>query len=302
MLTPEQVVDGINRRFGRHAGARALHAKGTVFSGTFTATPEAGRLTRAAHMQGQPVDVTVRYSNGSGEPDSRDFEPDVRGMATTFQLPGGDRTDISAQTVPHFSVPTVDAFVELVQATEPSPRALYRFPLLLAKNPKALVTLRKNASGLKPPTSFATRPYYAIHAFKWVDADGGERYVRYRWVPESEEKPLGIREARKRGPEYLFDDLRERLGGGVIRFTLELQIAAEGDAVDDPTSNWPSDRERVNAGALEVTGVADETDSSSGFVFDPMRLTDGIEPSDDPILNFRPRAYSVSAGRRMDQN
>jgi len=33
-------------------------------------------------------------------------------------------------------------------------------------------------------------------------------------------------------------------------------------------------------------------------LFDPMRLTDGIEPSDDPVLRFRPRAYSVSVERR----
>jgi catalase len=297
MLTPEQVVDGINRRFGRHAGARALHAKGTVCTGTFTASADAKRLTRAAHMQGEPVEVSVRYSNGSGEPDSRDYDPDVRGMATTFHLAGGERTDISAQTVPHFSVPTVDAFVELVQATEPSPRALYRFPVLLAKNPKALLTLHKNAPGLKPPTSFATRPYYAIHAFKWIDPDGGERYVRYRWVPEAEEKGLGVREAKRRGRDYLQEELRERLERRPIRFDLEVQIAREGDAIDDPTSAWPSERERVIAGTVEVTGFADA--DRAGFVFDPMRLTDGIEPSGDPILNFRPRAYAVSAERRM---
>jgi hypothetical protein len=29
-----------------------------------------------------------------------------------------------------------------------------------------------------------------------------------------------------------------------------------------------------------------------------MRLTDGIEPSDDRILNYRPGPYSVSAERR----
>ncbi len=33
-------------------------------------------------------------------------------------------------------------------------------------------------------------------------------------------------------------------------------------------------------------------------VFDPLRLCDGIEPSDDPILHFRRRAYDVSARRR----
>jgi catalase len=34
-------------------------------------------------------------------------------------------------------------------------------------------------------------------------------------------------------------------------------------------------------------------------VFDPMRLPAGIAPSDDPILHARPRAYSVSAYRRL---
>ena len=33
-------------------------------------------------------------------------------------------------------------------------------------------------------------------------------------------------------------------------------------------------------------------------VFDPMRVCDGIEPSDDPILHFRRKAYDVSARGR----
>jgi catalase len=297
VLTPEQVVDGINRRFGAHAGVRALHAKGLVTEATFTATPAAAKLTRAAHMQGDPIAATVRFSNGSGDPKARDWEPDVRGMATTFHLPGGDRTDISAQTVPRFPVITHDAFVDLVQASEPSGgKALYRFPMFLAKNPRALATLRKNAPKLKPPASFASRPYFAIHAFRWLDSDGGERYVRYTWVPEATDADLGLREARSRGDDYLFDDLRARLERGPVRFTLQLQVAAPGDAVDDPRSSWPKDRERVDAGTLEVTGLADE---GADHVYDPTRLTDGIEPSKDPILNFRPRAYSVSADRRF---
>ena len=34
------------------------------------------------------------------------------------------------------------------------------------------------------------------------------------------------------------------------------------------------------------------------LVFDPMRLTDGIQPSAGPILAARPKAYSVSIERR----
>jgi catalase len=44
--------------------------------------------------------------------------------------------------------------------------------------------------------------------------------------------------------------------------------------------------------------VEDAETPRSPMVFDPMRLTDGIEPSADPILTARPKAYSVSIERR----
>jgi catalase len=296
VLSPDQAIDGINKRFGRHAGARALHAKGLQFAATFTATPEAGRLTRAAHMQGQPVDATVRLSNGSGDPRSPDYDLDVRGMATTFHLPDGSNTDISAQTAPRFPVRTPDDFVKLVQATEPGLRGISRLLAFVARHPGAMGAVRANAEGLKPPASLASRRYYAIHAFKWIDGSGGERHVRYTWVPEREEPPLGIREAKSRGRDYLQEEIRERLGREPARFVLSVQIAGDGDDVDDPTSVWPRQRETVPAGTLELTGLRDGADER---VYDPARVTDGIELSNDPILAFRPRAYSVSAERRL---
>ena len=75
-----------------------------------------------------------------------------------------------------------------------------------------------------------------------------------------------------------------------------MQIAGEGDDPHDPSSVWPADRERVVVGTLEVSEIDDEADD--GIVFDPMRLADGIEPSDDPVLRFRPRAYAISHQRR----
>jgi catalase len=79
---------------------------------------------------------------------------------------------------------------------------------------------------------------------------------------------------------------------------LKLQLAAESDPVGDPTAVWPEDRETVIAGTLKVTGVMALDDASTPLVFDPTRLTDGIEPSNDPVLRFRPRVYSLSAERR----
>jgi catalase len=53
----------------------------------------------------------------------------------------------------------------------------------------------------------------------------------------------------------------------------------------------------VELGRLEVTEVIEES-TDPPLVFDPMRLTDGIEGSNDPILQARPHAYSVSIERR----
>ena len=53
MISHRRALDIINARFGSHPGYRALHAKGVLLKGTFTATPEAARLTRAQHMQGE---------------------------------------------------------------------------------------------------------------------------------------------------------------------------------------------------------------------------------------------------------
>jgi len=299
VITPEQAVDAVHERFGRHTGYRALHAKGLLLKGTFAATSEAAALTRAAHMQGAPVPVTVRFSNGSGDPGEPDYKPDVRGMATKFYLPDGSRTDIVAQTVPRFPTRTPDGFVEFVRAMKPGISQAWKLPYFLARHPEALPGLRGAAAALKPPASYATRRYYAIHAFRWIDAGGGARHVRYRWVPEGGEQNIPGDEAKQRGADYLQNEIGERLGRGPVRFDLEVQVVRQGDPVDDPTSPWRDDGQTVKGGTLELTEF--ETGRETGgdvLVFDPTRVTDGIELTDDPILRFRSPAYSVSIERR----
>lgn len=298
-VTPQQAVDAANEAFGRHPGRRALHAKGTLLTGTFTATPQAAALTRAAHMQGEPVRALVRVSNGAGDPDRPDYAPDVRGLAVKFDLPGGTQTDIVAQTAPRFPFRTPEAFVEFVRAQGPGAAIAWRFPAYLLRHPRMLGPLRVNAPALRPPASYATCHYYAIHAYRFLDAAGGSCYVRYTWVPEAGDARLGARAAKARGRDYLQEEIRERLSTGSVRFTLELQIAGAGDDVDDPASVWPADRERVRAGTLEITQAgATREDGEAPLVFDPVRITDGIELSDDPVLQFRPSAYSESVSRR----
>ena len=299
MITPNEVIDAMNDVFGRHAGLRALHACGVLLEGTFTATPAGRALTRAAHMQGEAVRVTARVSNGSGDPSSPDNAPDVRGLALKMYLPDGTRTDVVAQTAPRFPVRTPEGFVDFVRAAEPGPRQLLDMPRFLVRNPRAVPGLPANLAALRPPASYATLRYYAIHSYLWLDADGGSRFVRYRLVPETGVEAISPREAKRRGRSYLRDEIVERVGRGPVRFTFEVQVAAAGDPVDDPTFPWRKDRETVAAATVELTGV-DTTREKDGdvLVFDPTRVVDGIEVSGDPILRYRRDAYAASIERR----
>ncbi|MDQ6775404.1 MAG: catalase family peroxidase, partial [Actinomycetota bacterium] len=286
-ITPDQAIDAANEVFGRHTGHRALHAKGTLLTGTFTATPAGTRLTRAAHMQGAPVRVTARVSNAAGDPHARDYVPVIRGLAVKCYLPDGSRTDVVAQSAPRFPARTPEAFVELMRATAPSASMPLRLARFLARNPVGIGGLPANARALLPPASYATIPYYAIHAYRWVDSGGTSRYVRYTLVPHVTEPPLAPWQARSRGCDYLRQEIRDRVARGPVRFKLEVQIADPGDRVDDPTSVWPRQRETVIAGTLELTGLDTERETGNDvLVFDPVRVTDGIELPDDPILRF----------------
>ena len=294
--TPKEALGKIEDRFGVHARHRALHAKGVICTGGFTASPQAAALTRAGHMTGESIPTTVRISNGGGDPTVPDYEPDVRGLATAFHLPDGTRTDILAQTLPRFPFRDQEGFLAVLAISKPSASALVKFPGFAFRYPKAIAQLPETTRLLNRCASFAARRYYPFHAFKWTDADGGERYVRYTWLPTVDEPNLSKAEAKRRGPNYLFDDLEQRLERGPMRMELEVQIAGEGDDPDDPSSVWPDDRERVVVGTLEVTGIDRAADD--GIVMDPMRLVDGIEPSADPALLYRPPVYDLSHARR----
>jgi catalase len=248
-------------------------------------------------MQGEPVSTTVRVSNGGGDPGAPDYQPDVRGLAVKFELPDGSQTDIVAQSLPWFAFHDPDGFIEFVLAQKRAPSMAWRFPAYVIRHPQMAKALRVNLPALRVPASYATLRYYGVHAFRFLADDGSSTFVRYEWIPDEGDHRLGMRAARSRGPNFLQQEIRERLARGPARFTLELQIAAPADPTDDPSKRWPADRERVAAGKLELVEVDESTDEN-GLVFDPARVTDGIELSDDPVLQFRPRAYSESVARR----
>ena len=297
----EQLVDALNGAYGVHPGHRAAHAKGVLCAATFTASPSAAAISRAVHFDGRPVRAHVRFSNGGGDPTVSDATRDARGIAVKLYLPDGSTTDVIGITLPVFFTRTPEDLIEFNIARRPDPETgaldMAKVGAFLEQHPETVPAVTA-AMTLPLPASYALVAYHALHTFKFLAADGTVTPARYHFVPAAGESSITDDEAAALGASYLHDELESRLKKGPAVFHLELELAGAGDPLDDPTALWP-DRERVRIGDLSITGLAfDRERDGDVLVFDPIRVTDGIELSDDPILHARSGAYRASVARR----
>ena len=290
--------------FGAHPGFRPAHAKGVLLSGTFTPSAEAASLTRAPHLSRASTPVTVRFSNTTGVPMIPDNDPNAgpRGLAIRFHLAERVHTDIVSHSVDGFPVRTGQEFLEFLRAvaasSDPSKPAASPSPIeiFLGSHPSALAFVQTP----KPaPASFAKESYFGVTAMRFINADGVARYGRFRILPDAGAGFLDDAAAKAKGPNYLFDELNERIAAGPIGLKVEVQLAEPTDVVDDATIHWPADRPVIPFGSIALTAkVPDDAEQQKHLIFDPIPRVDGIEPSDDPLLELRAAVYLISGRRR----
>ena len=297
------LLDQFDAIFGLHPGFRPAHAKGTMLTGTFTPTAAAGGLTRAPHMAGPSTPVTVRFSNSTGLPllPDNDANADPRGMAVRFHLAERVHTDIVAHSADGFPTRTGGEFLDFLKAVAATGKAdptVHPSPIeaFLGTHPAALAY----AQTPKPsPSSFARETYFGVTAMRFTNGGGASRFGRYRLVPVAGNEFLDAATVAGRGPTYLFDELTQRLAAGPIEFRLHVQLADDGDVVDDATVHWPTNRAVVDLGTLRLTAPeADDAAEQKRIIFDPIPRVDGIDPSADPLLELRAAVYLLSGRRR----
>lgn len=289
-----ELTQAVSEVLGSHPGHRVTHTKGVTLSGTFTATPRARELSRAAHLQGDPVRVTVRFSNGDPNPVCPDAaENDPRGMAVKFYLPDGSTTDVVCQSWPVFPTATPEDFLAFIRAQGEGPDATQAF---LDGHPRIAEAAAAIAAAGAPPRSWAQMAFNSLVAFRLVNAAGEGQYVRWRLAPELAEESLPDDERATADRDYLMTGIFDMLPA---RFRLLAQLAQEGDQTTDSSRAWPAEREWVDLGLVEMTGPETGRERDGDIlVNDPTRVTDGIELSDDPILHIRTLVYGESVRRR----
>ena len=146
----------------------------------------------------------------------------------------------------------------------------------------------------------ASEKYFGVNAFKFIK-DGRVTTLRYRVVPAAGEAHLDAEALKAKSPTYLFDEIPERLQSGPIEFKLFAQVAEDGDVTDNATVIWPEEREIVELGTLKIEDTLSEEESrvqQKRIIFDPIPRIEGVEASDDPLLEVRANVYLTSGQQR----
>jgi len=294
-----EIVDAFNRLFGSHPGARANHAKGIVARGFFTPTSEAASLSTSPLFEGASIEAIVRFSDATGRPDIPDGAKaaNPHGLAIKLRLRDGGEADLVLNSLKFFPVATAEDFRDLLVATAESPPAA-RKPTKLEQFVASHPNVLRASATATTPASFADEVYHGINAFVLVSKTGARQAVRFMATPEKIVH-LEPADAEKRPPSFLVEELPTRLARGPVTFHLQAQLAKPGDPTADPSRPWPDSNRVVDLGALTIDALAQDSASAEReLLFLPGRVTEGIEPSDDPMIPARDAAYAASFARR----
>ena len=93
--------------------------------------------------------------------------------------------------------------------------------------------------------------------------------------------------------------MSERLIKGPAKFRVLVQLAEDGDRVDDAAVLWPESRQLAEFGTVTINERADELEPEMRkTIFDPLPRVEGIDSAGDPLTNLRADLYLQSGRRR----
>jgi catalase len=278
------------------AGHRRNHAKGICFTGVFDANGAGSALSRAQVFTRGQYPALGRFNVATPDPKAPDAMGRVRGLGLRIATPDGQEWRMAMIDPPVFAAATPQAFYDLLLASgSKDPNAMKAYA---GAHPE-IVAFGAWAQSAPWTGSYAEERFNSLDSFIFTDTAGAEHAVRWSLLPAAAPVPVAPADLAKRGPDFLEQEIAERVHGGPQRWTLVVTVANPGDPTDDPSKAWPADRRSVEVGTLTVQQVEAEPDGPCRDInFDPTVLPDGIRTSDDPFPAARSSAYAKSYDRR----
>ena len=197
---------------------------------------------------------------------------------------------------PIFAAPTPQAFYQFLMASaSKDPNA---FKTYSTAHPEILtfVGWAKNHSRSE---SWTEDKFNSLDSFIFTDSSGSKHAVRWSYVPATPAVALTSDELAKRNPDFLMQDITQRVAAGPQHWELIITVADPGDPTADPTKAWPEGRRTVDTGTLTIQQIEPEADGPCRDInYDPTVLAAGMSTSDDPMPAARSAAYARSYDSR----
>ena len=299
-VTANKVVAAFAPPAGAALGHRRNHVRGICFTGAFEANGAGRDLSSAPMLAAGQYPVIGRFNVGTTDINAPEASVRVRGLGLQIAAPGGQVWRMALIDPPFFPVANPQAFFALLQAGgSKDPNAMKTF---VANHPE-FATFGGWAKSAPWTGSYAEEPYNSLNSFTFTNGSGVRSVVRWSLRPTATPIPVPPAELAKRAPDFLEQEITQRIKSGPLRWNMTMTVANPGDQTADPSKAWPSDRRTVAVGTLVVDQIVPEADGPCrDIVFDPTILPTGMGVSDDPFPAARASAYRRSYDLRTAES
>lgn len=299
---------------------RIVHARGSGAHGVFECTKAIPDITAASIFQnkGQTCPVFVRFSTVAGGAGSVDTPRDVRGFATKFYTDAGN-WDLVGNNIPVFFIQDAMKFPDLVhsvkmEADRGYPQAASAhdtFWDFIGLMPEAMHMIMWAMSDRAIPRSLRMIQGFGVHTFRFVNAKGEGKFVKFHWKPVLGIESTTWDEAVKiagADPDFHRRDLFEAIDAGDFpQWDLGVQLFDEEWAAQQPydvldaTKLIPEEVIPVEiVGRMTLNRNVDnffaETEQAA---FLPSNIIPGIDFTNDPLLQGRLFSYLDTQKSRL---
>ena len=304
---------------------RVVHARGTTAYGYFEAYGTVGdepvsTYTRARLFQskGKRTDLAIRFSTVAGSRDSSEVARDPRGFAVKFYTEDGN-WDLVGNNLGVFFIRDAIKFPDFIHSQKPDPVTFERQDPnrvfdFISQSPESLhmITLVFSPRGI--PASYRTQQGFGVNTYKWVNAGGETKLIKYHWIPKQGVKSYSADDAANVQATDLGShtrDLYDAIGrGDYPEWELLVQMMDDHDHPEldfdplDDTKVWPEEQFPLHAVGRMVLDRAPENffAENEQIAFGTGVLVDGLDFSDDKMLVGRTFSYSDTQRHRVGPN
>jgi catalase len=305
---------------------RVVHARGATAFGEFESYGKLGetgeaidKYTRAKVFKpGAKTEIALRFSTVAGGRDSSEAARDPRGFAVKFYTEDGN-WDLVGNNIGVFFIRDAIKFPDLIHSQKPDPvnfdrQVANRVFDFISQTPEAthMVTLIFGPRGI--PASYRHQQGFGVNTYKFVNAAGETKLVKFHWLPEQPVKSWTAADAAAAQSGDLgvhTKDLYDAIAAGDHpAWELGVQIMDDHDHPElsfdplDDTKVWPENEFPVHKIGRMVLNRAPENffAESEQIGFATGSLVDGLDFSDDKMLVGRTFSYSDTQRHRIGSN